>query len=157
MYLSCFLLNFVTKFSLLIYLSVNVPMFLFFSNICWVYNMLFKFNYSMRGKIWIFILIWIAFPTYIFPFPYMTSLYNTSPYKMNIWHVFVKIKNIWHYSFYFLVERAKAQKEKELLVYTNISRHASPINIIKKETWNTTRRSLHNINFKRIKRKTKIS
>jgi len=31
-------------------------------------------------------------------------------------------------------ERAKAQKEKELQVYTNIPRHASPKNIIKKET-----------------------
>jgi len=41
--------------------------------------------------------------------------------------------------------------------YTNISRHASPRNIIKNETQDPIRRSLYNKNVKRVQREAKIS
>ena len=43
---------------------------------------------------------------------------------------------------------------KKIYNYTNIFRHVSPWNIIKKETWNLTRRSIHNMNVKRASQST---
>ena len=38
----------------------------------------------------------------------------------------------------------------------NVSRHTSPRKVIKKETRDLTRRTIHNMNVKRVHRKTKI-
>lgn len=59
--------------------------------------------------------------------------------------------------FFFGRERAKIQKEKELQVYTNTSRHPSPGNIIKKETWNPTRRSFLTLIWKESREKLKLA
>ena len=68
-----------------------------------------------------------------------------------------KKKNIFFISFFFGTKRGQIPREKKLRNYPDISRHASPGNIIKPELLKLSRRSLQNDQIQMIHINAKIS